>query len=119
MPAPQRWLEIAATWRRLSTFASLLDDRQRFDLIHCFTALPNAEELTTELADLKMYLKKAESLTAMDQVLDEIVRTGAAAAVNRINKPGCFWFRGCRLGLFPEVTRMQCRAIFEAACQSG
>ena len=27
-------------------------------------------------------------------------------------------FRGCRLGLlFPEVTRMQCRAIFEAACQ--
>ena len=26
-------------------------------------------------------------------------------------------FRGCRLGLlFPEVTRMQCRAIFEAAC---
>jgi len=27
-------------------------------------------------------------------------------------------FRGCRLGLlFPEVTRMQCRAIFEAACE--
>jgi len=27
-------------------------------------------------------------------------------------------FRGCRLGLlFPEVTKMQCRAIFEAACQ--
>ena len=27
-------------------------------------------------------------------------------------------FRGCRLGLlFPEVTRMQCRAIFEAAIQ--
>jgi pyruvate,orthophosphate dikinase len=28
-------------------------------------------------------------------------------------------FRGCRLGLlFPEVTRMQCRAIFEAACMA-
>jgi pyruvate,orthophosphate dikinase len=28
-------------------------------------------------------------------------------------------FRGCRLGLlFPEVTRMQCRAIFEAACET-
>src|SRR5260370_11610173 len=27
-------------------------------------------------------------------------------------------FRGCRLGLlYPEVTRMQCRAIFEAAIQ--
>ena len=30
----------------------------------------------------------------------------------------CWVSGGCRLGLvFPEVTRMQCRAIFEAACQ--
>ena len=26
-------------------------------------------------------------------------------------------FRGCRLGIvFPEITEMQCRAVFEAAC---
>src|SRR5438132_9881498 len=26
-------------------------------------------------------------------------------------------FRGCRLGIvYPEITEMQCRAIFEAAC---
>src|SRR5574339_802617 len=30
--------------------------------------LPNAEELTTELAELKMRLKGATSLTAMDQI---------------------------------------------------
>src|SRR5207253_602023 len=39
--------------------------------------------------------------------------------VNRIRETNpMLGFRGCRLGLlFPEVTRMQCRAIFEAACQ--
>jgi pyruvate,orthophosphate dikinase len=39
--------------------------------------------------------------------------------VNRIREANpMLGFRGCRLGLlFPEVTRMQCRAIFEAACQ--
>src|SRR6266496_3646954 len=38
--------------------------------------------------------------------------------VNRIREANpMLGFRGCRLGLvFPEVTRMQCRAIFEAAC---
>src|SRR6202008_4104682 len=39
--------------------------------------------------------------------------------VNRIRETNpMLGFRGCRLGLlFPEVTRMQCRAIFEAACK--
>jgi len=39
--------------------------------------------------------------------------------VNKIREANpMLGFRGCRLGLlFPEVTRMQCRAIFEAACQ--
>ena len=28
--------------------------------------------------------------------------------------------RGCRLGItYPEITRMQARAIFEAACQAS
>src|SRR5207247_2421125 len=39
--------------------------------------------------------------------------------VNKIREANpMLGFRGCRLGLlYPEVTRMQCRAIFEAACQ--
>src|SRR5215203_2563425 len=82
--------------------------------------LPNAEELLTELAELKMKLKVAGSLNDMDHVLDEIDHKRALLRqVNRIRESNpMLGFRGCRLGLmFPEVTRMQCRAIFEAACQ--
>jgi pyruvate,orthophosphate dikinase len=82
--------------------------------------LPNAEELLTELAELKMKLKVAGSLNDMDHVLDEIDHKRALLRqVNRIREANpMLGFRGCRLGLmFPEVTRMQIRAIFEAACQ--
>src|SRR5690242_6380260 len=82
--------------------------------------LPNAEELGNELAELKMKLKGAPSLTDMDHVLDEIDhKRSLLRQVNRIREANpMLGFRGCRLGLlFPEVTRMQCRAIFEAACQ--
>ena len=62
--------------------------------------LPNAEELTTELADLKMALKKADSLTDMDHVLDEIDHKRALLRqVNRIREANpMLGFRGCRLG---------------------
>src|SRR5215467_804363 len=82
--------------------------------------LPNAEELLSELAELKMKLKGAGSLVDMDHVLDEIDHKRALLRqVNRIREANpMLGFRGCRLGLlFPEVTRMQCRAIFEAACE--
>src|SRR5258705_766580 len=82
--------------------------------------LPNVEELTTELAELKMALKRAGSLSDMDHVLDDIdEKRLLLRQVNRIREANpMLGFRGCRLGLlFPEVTRMQCRAIFEAACQ--
>jgi pyruvate,orthophosphate dikinase len=81
--------------------------------------LPNAEDLMTELADLKMELRRAKSLGKMDSVLDRIDEKRALLRqVNRIREANpMLGFRGCRLGLlFPEVTRMQCRAIFEAAC---
>jgi pyruvate, orthophosphate dikinase len=66
-----------------------------------------------------MALKRAGSLSDMDHVLDEIDEKRALLRqVNRIREANpMLGFRGCRLGLlFPEVTRMQCRAIFEAAC---
>jgi len=82
--------------------------------------LPNFEELTSELSELKMALKRARTLADMDHVLDEIdEKREMLRQVNRIREANpMLGFRGCRLGLlFPEVTKMQCRAIFEAACQ--
>jgi pyruvate,orthophosphate dikinase len=81
--------------------------------------LPNVEELLSELAELKMALKRAATLGDMDHVLDQIdEKRGLLRQVNRIRETNpMLGFRGCRLGLlFPEVTKMQCRAIFEAAC---
>lgn len=82
--------------------------------------LPNAEELLTELGELKMGLQKAGSLSEMDKLLDDIdEKRRLLRQVDRIREANpMLGFRGCRLGLlFPEVTRMQCRAIFEAACE--
>src|SRR5437588_7380722 len=67
-----------------------------------------------------MALRHAGTLADMDHLLDEIdEKRQLLHHVNRIRETNpMLGFRGCRLGLlFPEVTRMQCRAIFEAACQ--
>jgi len=82
--------------------------------------LPNIDELLSELAELKMGLKQAKTMVEMDHLLDEIdEKRNLLNHVNKIREANpMLGFRGCRLGLlFPEVTRMQCRAIFEAACQ--
>ena len=81
--------------------------------------LPNAEELLSELSELKMAVRLATTLGDMDKLLDEIdEKRRLLKQVMRIREANpMLGFRGCRLGLvFPEVTRMQCRAIFEAAC---
>jgi pyruvate, orthophosphate dikinase len=81
--------------------------------------LPNAEELMSELSELKMAVRLATTLSDMDNLLDQIdEKRRLLKQVNRIREANpMLGFRGCRLGLlFPEVTRMQCRAIFEAAC---
>jgi pyruvate,orthophosphate dikinase len=83
--------------------------------------LPNAEELMSELGELKMAVRLATTLSDMDNLLDEIdEKRRLLRQVNRIREANpMLGFRGCRLGLvFPEVTRMQCRAIFEAACKT-
>jgi pyruvate,orthophosphate dikinase len=82
--------------------------------------LPNVDELLGELSELKMALRHAEKLSDMDHLLDEIdEKRQLLNHVNKIREANpMLGFRGCRLGLlYPEVTRMQCRAIFEAACQ--
>lgn len=82
--------------------------------------LPNIDELLSELAELKMALKQAKTMVEMDHLLDEIdEKRNLLNHVNKIREANpMLGFRGCRLGLlYPEVTRMQCRAIFEAAIQ--
>src|SRR5436305_125371 len=82
--------------------------------------LPNVDELLGELSELKMALRQAKTLADMDHLLDDIdEKRQLLHHVNKIREANpMLGFRGCRLGLlFPEVTRMQCRAIFEAAIQ--
>jgi pyruvate,orthophosphate dikinase len=82
--------------------------------------LPNLEELLGELAEMKMALQRAASIREIDRLVDEISeKRGLLQQVERTREQNpMLGHRGCRLGLvYPEVTRMQARAIFEAACQ--
>jgi pyruvate,orthophosphate dikinase len=82
--------------------------------------LPNLEELLGELSELKMSLQRAEKISDMDRLLDQIAdKRRLLNQVQRIHEQNpMLGHRGCRLGIiYPEVTRMQTRAIFEAACQ--
>ncbi len=82
--------------------------------------LPNIQELMDELSELKMSLQHANAIRDMDTLLDQIgEKRRLLQQVERMRESNpMLGHRGCRLGLvYPEVTRMQVRAIFEAACQ--
>ncbi len=82
--------------------------------------LPNMEELLGDLSELKMSLQRAGSIREMDRTLDSIdSKRKLLQQVERLREANpMLGHRGCRLGLiYPEVTRMQARAVFEAACQ--
>jgi pyruvate,orthophosphate dikinase len=82
--------------------------------------LPNLQELLSELADLKSALRRARNERKEEQLLDQIYeKRMLLRQVERLHEANpMLGHRGCRLGLmYPEVTRMQTRAIFEAACQ--
>ncbi len=82
--------------------------------------LPSWGSLTKELTDLKLRLRSAASLHDMDELLAEIAdkdrmleRVEALREANPM-----LGLRGVRLGILrPALTRMQVRAIFEAACR--
>ena len=82
--------------------------------------LPNMDELLGELSELKLSLQRAASIREMDRTLDSIdSKRKLLQQVERLREANpMLGHRGCRLGLiYPEVTRMQARAVFEAACQ--
>jgi pyruvate,orthophosphate dikinase len=81
--------------------------------------LPSQIELFSELTELKFKARHA-SPREMDMILDEIAeKRRILKRVEHLSEANpMLGLRGCRLGLLvPEVTRMQVRAIFEAACE--
>ena len=72
--------------------------------------LPKREQLMVEVAKLEVLGKKGAKLSRLKKML-EIVES-----LHEFNP--MLGLRGCRLGiLYPEITEMQARAIFEAACE--
>jgi len=81
--------------------------------------LPSRIELMEELLDLKLALKEASSLEKMNDLIKEIrKREDLLDKVENLHEFNpMLGTRGCRLGiLYPELTEMQAKAIFEAAC---
>jgi len=81
--------------------------------------LPNHIDLLRDLADLKIRLKDAGTLEDIDRLLDQIEKEEhILKRVESLHESNpMLGLRGVRLGIhIPELTIMQVRAIFEAAC---
>ncbi|MGC9995731.1 MAG: pyruvate, phosphate dikinase [Terriglobia bacterium] len=71
--------------------------------------LPKREELMVEIATLEALKKKGPKLSKAKKLLEVV------ESLHEFNP--MLGLRGCRLGImYPEITEMQARAIFEAAC---
>ncbi|GAG24259.1 unnamed protein product, partial [marine sediment metagenome] len=81
--------------------------------------LPNHVDLLRDLSDLKIRLKDAGTLEEIDKLLDKIEKEKhILKRVESLHESNpMLGLRGVRLGIhIPELTIMQVRAIFEAAC---
>jgi len=81
--------------------------------------LPNQVELVRELSDLKIRLQHAGDLGKIDELLDQVRKKEyILKRVEGLSEANpMLGLRGVRLGIMiPELTTMQVRAIFEAAC---
>jgi pyruvate,orthophosphate dikinase len=71
--------------------------------------LPNYEDLVADTAVLRATKKKPKRLARLEKIKARVEQLREANPM--------LGLRGCRLSiLFPEITRMQVRAIMEAAC---
>ncbi|MGA2607115.1 MAG: pyruvate, phosphate dikinase [Terriglobia bacterium] len=71
--------------------------------------LPKREELMVEIATLEAKGKKGTKLSQLRKLLEVV------EGLHELNP--MLGLRGCRLGImYPEISEMQARAIFEAAC---
>ncbi len=83
--------------------------------------LPGFEDLTRKAADLQIQLMHAKDLPSVDGLIDELsdVRSMLARVDDLRESNPMLGLRGVRLGLrIPELTRMQTRAIVEAALEA-
>ncbi|MEA1948042.1 MAG: pyruvate, phosphate dikinase [Thermodesulfobacteriota bacterium] len=81
--------------------------------------LPNHVDLMRDLTDCKIRLKEARNLEEIDKLLDQIAKEEQMLKqVESLHESNpMLGLRGVRLGIhIPELTTMQVRAIFEAAC---
>ncbi|MEM7433569.1 MAG: pyruvate, phosphate dikinase [Myxococcota bacterium] len=81
--------------------------------------LPSFEELTRELADLQIRITGARNLQEIEEITAKLTKTREVLdKVEGLREANpMLGLRGVRLGIvIPELTRMQVRAIFEAAC---
>jgi pyruvate,orthophosphate dikinase len=81
--------------------------------------LPSFEELVQDLADLKVRTQHYHTLSEIDTALAEIrIKQDYLERVEALREMNpMLGTRGVRLGiLIPDLTKMQVRAIFEAAC---
>ncbi len=81
--------------------------------------LPNYVDLMRDLTDWKIRLKEASTLEEIDKLLDQIAKEETILKrVESLHESNpMLGLRGVRLGIhIPELTSMQVRAIFEAAC---
>jgi pyruvate,orthophosphate dikinase len=82
--------------------------------------LPNAFDLMHELSDLKIRLQQAQNLAQVDDLLEQVrIKENILKRVQSLHEANpMLGLRGVRLGIsIPELTTMQVRAIFEAACK--
>jgi phosphoenolpyruvate synthase/pyruvate phosphate dikinase len=109
----QDFLEIMRAMDGLPVTIRLLDPP-----LHEF--LPNRDDLVAEITELRFtVLQRAQSMAHVAQLMEQIWQKEAVLRqVDRLREANpMLGHRGCRLGLvYPEVTEMQVRAIFEAAC---
>ena len=80
--------------------------------------LPDLLDLHARIAETKLALRRADTLAEMDRLLDDSDTARALLRqVERLHEQNpMLGLRGCRLGLlYPEITRMQARALFHAA----
>ena len=80
--------------------------------------LPDHQELLRELAELKVRLQHLDTLREIDDTLEEIreKQDFLARTEDLLEANPMLGTRGVRLGmLLPEITRMQARALFQAA----
>ena len=72
--------------------------------------LPKREELMVDVAVMKAKKASKSAITRKEKILHRV------EDLHEFNP--MLGLRGCRLGIiYPEITRMQARAIFEAACE--